>query len=90
MKDIKRKCIVSNKIVPTTDLIRFVLLKNGNIVLEKNEKILGRGAYCLNQKDTIDKLFLKKMLNRSFKMNIPKNVYLELQKEVEKYVKIKK
>lgn len=82
-----RKCIVTNTILPVEQLIRFVLLKNGTIVFQKNKKIQGRGAYCLNDANVIDQLFKKKLLNRSFKMNISNNIYEKLRKEVNEYVK---
>lgn len=84
-----RKCIVTNKIVPVNQLIRFVLLKNGVIMFEKDEKILGRGAYCLKNIETIELLFKKKSLNKAFKKNIPQETYNALRKEVEEYVKKK-
>lgn len=87
---IKRKCIVTNEIFPIEQLIRFVLKKDGKIYLQTNEKIQGRGAYCKNKKEIIDILFLKKVLNRSFKFNIPNVVYDELRKDVDKYVKKQK
>lgn len=83
---IKRKCIVTGKIVPIDNLIRFVLLKSGDIVFEKDKKILGRGAYCLNSNEAIEVLFRKKILNKSFKKNISHEKYESLKKEVEDYV----
>lgn len=84
---ITRKCIVTGKIVPTNELIRFVLLKDQTIVLQKDQKILGRGAYCLNQEEVINELFKRKILNKSFKRNILTEVYENLRKEVDEYVK---
>lgn len=84
---ITRKCIVTGKISPINELIRFVLKKDGTIHLEKNEKILGRGAYCLKDDEVIDILFKKKFLNKTFKRNVPLNVYEQLRKEVDEYVK---
>lgn len=83
---VKRKCIVTGKIVPTNNLIRFVLLKNGDILFEKDKKILGRGAYCINDNETIEVLFKRKILNKSFKKNISHEKYEILKKEVEEYV----
>lgn len=84
---VTRKCIVTGKIVPINQLIRFVLLKNQLIVLEKDKKILGRGAYCLNQEEVINELFRRRILNKSFKRNILPEVYEHLRKEVDEYVK---
>lgn len=84
---ITRKCIVTGKILPVNQLIRFVLLKDKSIVLEKNEKILGRGAYCSKEPEIINELFRKRILNKSFKRNILPEVYENLRKEVDEYVK---
>ncbi len=84
---ISRKCIVTGKITPIDNLIRFVLTKDGQIHLEKDKKIYGRGAYCLKDKDTIELLFKKRVLNKSFKRNISQEVYESLRKEVIDYVK---
>lgn len=82
-----RKCIVTNQILSVDKLIRFVKTKDGLIKIEKKTKLLGRGAYCLNNIESINELFKKKLLNRSFKTNISNDVYQELKKEVEDYVK---
>ncbi|MBD5423378.1 MAG: DUF448 domain-containing protein [Mycoplasma sp.] len=84
---ISRKCIVTGKIYPTCKLIRFVMLKDKSIVLEKDIKVLGRGAYCLKEDKVIEELFRKKSLNKSFKMNILPETYNTLRKEVDEYVK---
>lgn len=84
---ISRKCIVTGKIVPINQLIRFVIKKDGSILLEKKEKIYGRGAYCLKDKSIIDELFKRRILNKSFKTNISSQIYDELRKEVDEYVK---
>ena len=79
---ISRKCIVTGKILPINQLIKFVLLKD--------KKIYGRGAYCTNDPKIIDDLFKKKYLNKSFKQNILPEIYNQLREEVDKYVKNKK
>ncbi len=84
---VSRKCIITGKIFPKNELIRFVLTKDGNIYLEKNQKILGRGAYCLKDEKIIEILFQKKFLNKTFKRNISNETYSKLRKEVEDYVK---
>ena len=84
---ISRKCIVTGKIVSIDNLLRFVLSKDGTIKLQKEKKILGRGAYCLKDDEVIETLFKKRTLNKSFKTNIPIETYNELRKEVDEYVK---
>lgn len=86
---VSRKCVVTGKILPTDQLIRFVLINKEKVVLEKNEKILGRGAYCLKEEKVIDELFKRRILNKSFKRNILPEVYNSLRKDVDEYVKEK-
>lgn len=83
MKIYNRKCIVTNQILPINELIKFVLLKDGTIILDREKKIQGRGAYCKNDFQVINILFDKRLLNRSFKKSIPINTYEQLRKEVE-------
>ncbi len=87
---VSRKCIVTGQIIPIEKLIRFVLLEDGTIALEKDKKIYGRGSYCLKNEETINELFKRKLLNRSFKRNIPIDTYNELRKDVNEYVKKQK
>lgn len=82
-----RKCIVTSKILPVDRLIKFVLSKDGIIKLEKDKKLLGRGAYCIKDEQIINILFERKLLNKSFKTNINMQTYNELKKEVDEYVK---
>lgn len=83
MRIYNRKCIVTGQILPVNELIKFVLLKDGTIILDKDKKIKGRGAYCKNDFQTVSILFEKRLLNRSFKKNISINTYEQLRKEIE-------
>ncbi|MGY6172278.1 YlxR family protein [Candidatus Mycoplasma pogonae] len=88
-KVITRKCIVTNEIKPTTQMLRFVRLANGAIHFDVEHQILGRGAYVTNELQVLEKLFQKKLLNRAFKQKIDHEVYLELKEEVYKWLKTK-
>lgn len=88
-KIIFRKCISTNKIVSTNEMIRIVRDKNNNFFLEQNNYIQGRGAYILNDLKTINHALERKLLNKTFKTNISNDVYDKLKKEVNEYGKIK-
>lgn len=75
---VKRKCIVTNEIVSTDELIRIVKLKDGNYEINNSAK--GRGAYVKNDVNLIETIRVKKVLNRSFKTQVPNHVYDELEK----------
>ncbi|MBN3535032.1 YlxR family protein [Mycoplasma procyoni] len=85
-KSHSRKCIVTNSILPIEQLLRFVLDKETNTILvDFDNKIQGRGAYVINSKETIQIAFSKKHLNRSFRMNVTKENYEKLTKEIEEH-----
>ncbi|ADE19862.1 conserved hypothetical protein [Mycoplasma crocodyli MP145] len=86
-----RKCVVTNKIFPIDELIRFDYNKIENKVtldLEKNKK--GRGCYLLNNQELWTIFFSKKCLNRSFKTNLSSKDYEVLYKELEEVLWRKK
>lgn len=89
MNQVKRKCVVTNEIVPTNELLRFVLTPEKEIKYDHYHKMNGRGAYVKNDLEIINDFFNKKRLNKSFKRNIPNQTYIELRQEVEKYGKTK-
>lgn len=84
-KEIRRKCVVTNQIYHIDDLLRFVKTKNGQIFLDFEKKILGRGCYVKNDKETIDYFFTKHLINRSFRMKIDSEILANLKREWEKH-----
>ncbi|MGL5732526.1 MAG: YlxR family protein [Metamycoplasmataceae bacterium] len=81
-KEIFRKCIVTNKIINVDKMIRIVRDKNNNFFLDKDKNIQGRGAYITNEFELIMQALDRKSLNRTFKSNIPNDVYNSLKQEV--------
>lgn len=73
-----RKCIITNSKFPKSELIRIVKTKNGEFIVNSNEQ--GRGAYVKNDISLLPELKRKKLLNRSFKMDVPNKTYEELEK----------
>ena len=74
-----RMCIACKESKPKQDLFRIVRYEDKyslDIMCNSN----GRGAYICKNKDSIQKTIKNKMLNKSFKQNIPDDVY-ELLKE---------
>ena len=62
-------------------MIRVVRTKDGNYLVNSNAQ--GRGAYIKNDSALIEQLNKKKLLNRTFKTNVPAEVYELLTKEME-------
>ncbi|RIV16818.1 YlxR family protein [Mycoplasmopsis gallopavonis] len=78
-----RKCIVTNEIVNVNQLIRFNFDKQNLTVsldLKRNKK--GRGAYMLPTWENWEKAKKNKALNRSFRTNIPKVVYENIEEQL--------
>lgn len=63
-------------------LIRIIRNQEGVIELDATGKKNGRGAYlCLSQ-ECLAKAMKSKGLERSFKMQVPKEIYEQLSKEL--------
>lgn len=75
--NVQRKCIVTNKIKDTKDLIRIVKTKSGQYFVNSDAK--GRGAYISNDPSIIEDLKRKRFLNRSFKTQVPEQVYIDIE-----------
>lgn len=73
-----RKCILTNKIKSKSELIRIVKTKKGEFFIDSNAN--GRGAYISKHVKNPDLVFKKRVLNRSFKTNVPKEIYDKLIK----------
>ena len=54
-----RKCVVTGKILPKDQLLRFVLLKDGTMVPDFNKKLNGHGFYLSNSKQLLQELAAK-------------------------------
>ncbi len=72
-----RMCVACRTMKPQKELIRIV--KNGEMVfIDYSGKANGRGAYVCNSIECIKKCIKTKALNRTFKSDIPANVYEKL------------
>lgn len=71
-----RKCIATYLVKPKEELIRIVRTKDGSYEVNSNAK--GRGAYISKDASLIDELAKKRLLHRSFKTNVPAEVYDKL------------
>ncbi len=76
-----RMCLGCNEMKPKKELIRVVKSPEGEISLDLKGKKNGRGAYLCVSKECLIKARKNKGLERSFKMNIPNDVYESLEKE---------
>ncbi len=76
-----RQCIGCGEMIPKKDMIRVIKTSSGDILLDKTGRQNGRGAYICNNKECLIKARKNKGLERSFKQQIPPDVYDSLEKE---------
>lgn len=79
-----RKCVGCGESKAKKELIRIVKNQEGNIFLDITGKANGRGVYICNSIDCLNKAKKSKAFNRSFKAEVPNEVFDKLQMEIEK------
>lgn len=71
-----RMCIACRHMKPQAELIRIVHeLNTGEIMLDENKKLFGRGAYICRNRDCIKKAAKKNGLAKHFKCAVPVDIY---------------
>lgn len=60
----ERKCLVSGEVLPSHELIRFVLDPDGMVVADVAAKLPGRGAWVTARRDMIEKAVDKGLFTR--------------------------
>ena len=78
-----RKCVGCGEMKSKKELIRVIKTQEQEFLLDATGKKNGRGAYMCNSLECLKKAIKTKGLERSFKANIPSDVYLQLQEELE-------
>ena len=71
----ERTCIVCRKKGGKENFIKIVKNKSGEILIETDKKLDGRGAYICKDEKCLTACKSKKALNRVFKTAIPENIY---------------
>ena len=79
----QRTCIGCGESKSKKELIRIVKLEE-DISLDITGKKNGRGAYICNNVECLEKAIKTKGLDRSFKMQVSKEVYDRLKTDMEK------
>lgn len=75
-----RKCIATNEQLSKKELIRVVKNKEGQVFVDPTGKMNGRGAYLKKSHEAIEIAKKKKLLARSLQIDIPDEIYEELEK----------
>ena len=79
----QRQCMGCRERKPKRELIRVVRGTDGTVSLDFGGKMNGRGAYLCPNPECLKKAIRSKALDRSLEVEIPEDVYLRLQKEME-------
>ena len=78
-----RMCLGCNEMKPKGELLRVVKSPEGEVFLDATGKKNGRGAYICPSAECLEKAVKSKMLERSFGMAIPTEIYDSLKKEMD-------
>lgn len=78
-----RRCIGCGEQKNKADMMRVLKTPEGTFLLDLTGKQNGRGAYLCRKKDCFQKAVKTKGLERSFQMQIPRETYEILERELE-------
>lgn len=76
-----RMCIACHGMKPKKEMLRVVKPKEGDAFIDFTGKAAGRGAYICNDPACVKKLRKGKLLNKTFSMQIPEEVYARIEEE---------
>ncbi len=77
-----RSCIVTREKLEKKDLIRVVKNKDNQVFIDQTGKANGRGAYLKKDLEVIKKCKKNKILDRQLEIEIPDEIYEELEKMI--------
>ena len=80
-----RKCVGCQEMKSKKEMLRILKTAENEFVLDATGRKNGRGAYLCFSKECLEKARKNKGLERSFKQTIPKEVYENLEKELENF-----
>lgn len=78
-----RKCIGCQEMKNKKDMIHILKTTEDRIEIDTTGKKNGRGAYICPSRDCFEKAVKTKGIERSLKMSIPREVYENLEKEIQ-------
>ncbi len=77
-----RQCVGCREMKPKKELIRIIKSPEGDVFVDANGKMNGRGAYLCRSVDCFLKARKNKGLERSLKIRIPEEIYGKLEEEM--------
>ncbi|HJD42141.1 MAG TPA: YlxR family protein [Candidatus Mediterraneibacter quadrami] len=78
-----RKCVGCGEMKPKKDLMRILKTETGEFLVDADGKKNGRGAYICRSVECFRKAVKSRGLERSFRQQIPEEVYDRLEKEMD-------
>lgn len=81
MKDVVRMCCVCRKKQVKSLMIRIVK-QNNSLEIDNNKHLTGKACYVCKDKNCVDIMINKKVLNRTFKQNYSCEIYDKLREEL--------
>ena len=77
-----RQCVGCGQMNEKRWMYRVIRTQEGELLLDKTGRKNGRGAYVCPTEDCLQKAIRSRGLERSFKMQIPKEMYETLEEEM--------
>jgi len=74
-------CVACRARKEKEELLKIVKNKDDSIAIDEKGKLNGRGAYVCNNNECIAKCIKTKSFNRSFKGNVPIEIYDNLKEK---------
>lgn len=78
-----RKCIGCNEMKNKKEMLRVLRTTDGEIVLDATGRQNGRGAYLCRSRECLKMAVKSRGIERSLKMAVPREIYENLEKEME-------
>lgn len=75
-----RRCLATGEQLPKQQLIRVVRNKESEVFVDPTGKMNGRGAYLKRSHEAFNKAKQKKLLARALQVEIPDEIFEELEK----------
>ena len=79
-----RKCLGCMSSFPKKDLVRVLKTPDGEVIVDLTGKKSGRGAYICKDTTCLKKAIKSKRIQSNLEIEIHEEIYLELEKEIEK------
>lgn len=74
-----RTCVVTKEKLPKQELIRVVRTPEHQVIVDLTGKANGKGAYLKKDIEVLKKARKSKVLNRYLEIDVPENIYEELE-----------